>query len=309
MAIRMKKLLSFFIIFALLLTISGCAFYTDEHITNVGIYKDTPVWELAKAVKNNNTWKIKSILKKNPELVDYQDPKYGATLLIWAVGTEHYNSAKALLECGANPDIICTHTGGTALYTASGYSWVDNFANKDAKYVQLLLEHGADPNIGFAGSEYNNIYEIGTTPLMRSIGCGIEKTKALVEGGADINYQLPESKETAAIIAINHVWSNTLDSEMIYAYYLIVEKKADISQAHYYGKNFEGETIVFSPVDDLRRWTPDDLESEGYQMKMAIVEEFKKNGYDYWATEVPQDIIDQYKKLYPDTWKDYIDKY
>lgn len=44
-------------------------------------------------------------------------------------------------------------------------------------------------------------------------------------------------------------------------------------------------------------------------MKMAIIEEFKKNGHDYWATEVPQDIIDQYKKLYPDTWKDYIDKY
>ena len=309
MAIRMKKLLSFFIIFALLLTISGCAFYTDEHITNVGIYKDTPVWELAKAVKNNNTWKIKSILDKNPELVDYQDTKYGATLLIWAVGTEHYNSAKALLECGANPDIICAYTGGTALYTASGYSWVDNFANKDAKYVQLLLEYGADPNIGFAGSEHNNIDEIGTTPLMRSIGCGIEKTKTLVEGGADINYQLPESKKTAAIVAINHVWSNTLDSEMIYAHYLIVEKKADISQAHYYGKNIEGEIIVHSPVANLRRWTPDDLESEGYQMKMAIVEEFKKNGYDYWATEVPQDIIDQYKKLYPDTWKDYIDKY
>lgn len=305
----MKKLLSVFLIFAFLLTVSGCAFYTDEYITNIGIYQDTPVWELAKAVKNNNIWKIKSLLKDNPELVDYKDPKYGATLLIWAVGTERYNAAKALLECGADPDIICTHTGETALYTASGYSWVDNFAKKDAIYVELLLEHGADPNIGFAGTANDNFTEIGTTPLMNSIGCGIEKTKALVEGGADINFQLPESKETAAIVAINHVWSNTLDSEMIYAYYLIVEKKADISQAHYYGKNIKDETTVHSPVANLRRWTPDDLESEGYQMKMAIVEEFKKNGYDYWATEIPKDIIEQYQKLLPDTWEEYLENY
>ena len=305
----MKKLISVFLIFAFLFTLSGCAFYTYEYITNVGIYKNTPAWELAKAVDNNNAWKIKSILKNEPELVDYKDPKYGATLLIWAVGTERYKAAKALLECGADPDIICTYTGGTALYTASGYSWVDNYAKKDAKYVKLLLEYGADPNIGFAGSKNNNIDEIGTTPLMNSIGCGIEKTKALVEGGADIDYQLPESKKTAAIVAINYVWSNTMDSEMIYAYYLIVEKKADISQEHYYGKNIKGETTVHSPVANLRRWTPDDLESEGYQMKMAIVEEFGKNGYDYWATEIPRDIIEQYQKVLPDSWEEYLEKY
>ncbi len=305
----MKKLLSVLLIFTFFLTMSSCANYTDEHITNIGIYRDTPAWDLAKAVSNNNTLKIKRILEENPELADYQDPNFGATLLIWAVGTEHYNAAKALLECGADPDIICTYTGGTALYTAAGYSWVDNFAKKDAKYVKLLLEHGADPNIGFAGTANDNFTEIGTTPLMKSIGCGIEKTQALVEGGADINFQLPESKKTAAIVAINHVWSNTLDSEMIYAYYLIVEKKADISQAHYYGKNIEGETIEHSPVAGLRRWTPDDLESEAYQMKMAIVEEFKKNGYDYWATEIPKDIIEQYKKVLPDTWEEYLENY
>lgn len=305
----MKKLIPVFLILAFLLVISSCTFYTDEYITNIGIYQDTPVWELAKAVKNNNVRRIKSILKDSPELVDYQDPKYGATLLIWAVGTEHYNAAKALLECGADPDIICTYSGETALYIASGYSWVDSFAKKDAKYVNLLLEYGADPNIGFAGTANDNFTEIGTTPLMNSIGCGIEKTKALVEGGADINFQLPGSKKTAAIVAINHVWSNTVDSEMIYAYYLIVEKKADITQEHYYSTRYDGTTLTFSPVADLRRWTPDDLESEGYQMKMAIVEEFKKNGYDYWATEIPPDIIDQYQKLLPDTWEEYLEKY
>ena len=305
----MKKLLSALLVFAVVFSLSGCSFYTDEYITNIGIYQDTPVWELAKAVNVNNTRKIKRILKNQPDLVDYQDPKFGATLLIWAVGTEHYNAAKTLLECGADPNIICTYTGGTALFIASSYSWVDSLAKKDAKYVKLLLKYGADPNIGFVGSDHNNIYEVGTTPLMNSIGCGIEKTKALVEGGADINFQLQESKETAAIVAINHVWTNTLDSEMIYAYYLIVEQKADISQAHYYGKNIFGETIVHSPVADLRRWTPDDLESEGYQMKMAIVKEFQNNGYDYWATDVPQDIIKQYQELLPDTWKEYIENY
>ncbi len=44
-------------------------------------------------------------------------------------------------------------------------------------------------------------------------------------------------------------------------------------------------------------------------MKMAIVEEFKKNGYDYRATEIPKDIIEQYQKLLPDTWKEYLENY
>ena len=60
---------------------------------------------------------------------------------------EKYNSAEALLKAGANPDIISSYSGTTALYLAAGFSWIDNHAKKDPKFIKLLLEYGADPNI------------------------------------------------------------------------------------------------------------------------------------------------------------------
>ena len=208
------------------LLLSGCA--TDllrdmskkdgeYRIISVRIYQNTPAWELAKAVRDQNTNKIAKIAKENPELLNYQDPKYGATLLYWAVGVEKYKSAEALLKVGADPDIICTYMGETPLFCAAGFSLVDNKAKTDPKYVILLLQYGADPDIGYTG-KYK---EIGYTPLMNSIGCGIEKTKALVEAGANINTQTTQGM-TAAHRAL---WSMSIDQ----AHYLIVEKKSDLT--------------------------------------------------------------------------------
>ncbi|WP_312648360.1 hypothetical protein [Aminipila sp.] len=59
---------------------------------------------------------------------------------------------------------------------------------------------------------------------MESIGCGIEKTKALVEGGADIDYKTLQGK-TAAIMALREGGPNATLDGMEYAYYLIAEKK------------------------------------------------------------------------------------
>ncbi|NLW48968.1 MAG: ankyrin repeat domain-containing protein, partial [Firmicutes bacterium] len=164
---------------------------SEYKITDIRIYKDTPVWKLALAVKRQDAGSIEKIIKKEPHLLNYQDPKYGATLLLWAVGTERYRSAEALLKCGADPEIASsdntTYGGDTPLLVASGFSWVDRSAKRDPKYVKLLLHYGADPNktyTGFNIPRTNSVTEVGTSPLMQSIGCGIEKTKALVEAGA-----------------------------------------------------------------------------------------------------------------------------
>ena len=64
------------------------------------------------------------------------------TLLHWAVGTEKYNSAEALLKAGADPNIISTHTNATVLFLSAGYSFIDTQAKEDPKFVRLLLEYG-----------------------------------------------------------------------------------------------------------------------------------------------------------------------
>ena len=237
------------------------------------IWKQTPAWELAKAVADQDTWKIGRIAKAHPDLLESRAPRSGNTLLIWAVAMEKYRSADALLKGGADPNVASTLTGSTPLFVASGFSWVDRQAKTDPKYVKLLLKYGADPNINYHSGYKHDIIESGTSPLIRSIGCGIEKTRALVEGGTDINHKTA-SGNTAAISALMEY--DNID----YAYYLIVEKKAQVLAMYY-----ESEQTVMSgampkqfyPVDILEYYHPE-TNTKTYQKKMAIIQEFVRQG-------------------------------
>jgi len=58
----------------------------------------------------------------------------------------------------------------------------------------------------------------------------------------------------------------------------------------------------------LRDWFPK-LDDKGHERKIEIIEEFARQGEDYWSTEITKHQIDQIKKLYPDTWEEYIKRY
>lgn len=265
-------------------------------IYSVNIYQNTPAWELAQAVRNQDTKKIAEIAKSNPKLLEYHDPIYSQTLLIWAVGTERYDAAEALLKAGANPNATALKRWGeTALHVAANFSYVDSQAKSDPKYVKLLLKYGANPNIGLDGSAETGVTtEIGRTPLMNSIGCGIEKTKALVEGGADINART-QTGWTAAIGALMWGGGGTMDTEVEYAHYLIVEKHADITKPWLPKPDGLGGLTRIEPVTLLRDWTRE-LDSEAYRKKMDVVKEFARQGVDYWKTEIPKSVVERAKK-------------
>lgn len=287
------------------IALTGCTGNGEYQIHDVRIYKDTPAWTLAKAVNKENTSEIEKLILRTPELLNYQDPKYGATLLYWSVGKDYYESAKKLLELGADPNIKTTYSIETALFLANGYLWHDNSFNQDPKFVKLLLENGADPNIpfgGYADQEKKSVTPIGATPLMASINTGIEKTKALIDSGCDIN-QKDKYGKTAATRSL-------LDEDYIeYAYLLIVVNKAIVNEPVYSRIKFDqGIKESYFPVRSLRNFIFD-LDSKEYEMKMELVKEFQRQGQDYWSTQITDNQMERIKRLYPDTWEEYIKKY
>lgn len=299
----MKYLSLFFL--CLLLISCSVEDKNDLTILDIEAYEDTSAWNLAKAVKAQNVSKIKTIGKENPELLNFKDPHFGSTLLVWAIKMEKYKSTKALLEAGANPNII-TDLGVTALFSAVSYSWKDTQAKTDAKYVELLLNYGADPNTSYVAEQYGpgkkDPIEDGTSPLMHATS--LEKTKALVEAGAEINYKTKTGK-TAAVRAL-------LRHRVDQAHYLIAKKNAEVSDPYYFYELGSSTEIDSSkkhyPVDLLNDWIFD-LGSEEHKKKMKIVEEFERQGVDYWSREVSEATKQRIKKLYPENWQEYLEKY
>lgn len=191
---------------------------------------------------------------------------------------------------------------------AAGYSWVDRVAKKDPKYVELLLQYGADPNnasyVGHSLPDSFNTVEPGKSPLMNSIGTGIEKTKALVEAGADVNYRT-KSGSTASTSALLKWYSPE------YAHYLIVEQRARVSDPYFPRPDLPrlpGSVDILHPVDSLRYWVYE-IGSSEYEVKMEIVAEFARQGVNYWETKIPRSVLDRIMKRYPETWRDYIQKH
>jgi len=277
-------------------------------IHDIEIFQGTPAWDVATAVDNDDAVKIKALLERDTMLVNYQEPVYGLTLLIRAIGTEKYQSAKQLLESGANPNIT-TKTGTSALFEATSYSWNDTKANGDPKFVKLLLNNGANPNQNYCSPAIKgqtDPIDCGTSPLMHSVSRGVEKTKLLVEFGADINYKT-KLGTTASIFAL-------MNKDVNSAYFLITEKKASVSDPYYY-YSLTNDTIIEKdkphyPVGLLLDWVYE-IGSKEHIKKMAIVKEFHRQGIDYSKAKehIGNLIIRRIKKLHPNDWQEYLEKY
>ncbi len=292
------------------LLVISCNQKSKEELTvqDIEIFEKTIAWNLVQAVNENDFIKIQNVLKENSELVNFQEPIFGTTPLMWAVSSEKYQSAKALLDNGADPNII-SKIGTTALFRAVSFSWDDTQANEDPKFVKLLLDYKADPNINYCSPKIDgqtDPIECGTSPLMHSVSRGFEKVKLLVNAGANVNYKT-ETGKTASIEALLMKDVNT-------AYYLIVEKKSNITEPYYF-YDLINDTIIDKekphyPVDLLLDWTFE-IESSEYQKKKEIIVAFKNQGIDYESRKanISNLILRRIKKIYPTDWEEYIKKY
>ena len=184
---------------------------------DIEIFKG-PAWKLAKAVDSEDTIKIKRILHEGKISVNYQEPHFGHTVLLWAVRMGKIKSVEVLLKNGANPNLQDNYDGNSAFMEACKFGI--NY-DRDTQILKLLIEYGGDPNSEEKGPRRQG-NKTRKTPLILAARCCFEKVKLLVEAGADIDYRTEFGGNAlfSALIGANESLE-ILD-------YLVIEKKANI---------------------------------------------------------------------------------
>ncbi|HYC84147.1 MAG TPA: ankyrin repeat domain-containing protein, partial [Chryseosolibacter sp.] len=130
------------LIFAFVILISCSPERDSLTIEDYSLFKKSELWELAKAVDNNDLQEIKERLDAGGLNLDLQEPKFGATLLMVAIVNEDYEACKYLLEGGASAEIHDTFSGATPLIYASEI----NSNPGNIEFIRILLKAGANPN-------------------------------------------------------------------------------------------------------------------------------------------------------------------
>ncbi|MCH2195504.1 ankyrin repeat domain-containing protein [Kordia sp.] len=245
------------------------------------LFKNTEVYDLAKAVKNQDSIKIFTLISGGKD-INLREPKFGQTLLILAVKNELKKSVKYLLENKADLSIYDSYDGTSAIIEASK---MGKDYNRDPEILKMLLDNGANPNdIEKGKRRSDNLTR--STPLIEASKCCLEKVELLVQGGADINF-INEYNQSALYSALN----GSKGKELIVKYLLL--NGADYKRPLKTTK----DGIEIKIENKLRDWRFD-LNSDKYKVKMEIVDFLKSKGVDYRNTKIPKKYLDKYPEEY-----------
>lgn len=198
------------------------------------LFQNTPAWELAKAVEDENTEQIDKIVSENPELINYQESKYGETLLMLTIMNQQLKSFKALLKNGTDVNIHDTFDGTSPLIMACS----SEFYN--ITFAKTLIEYGADVNDVETGERRK---ENGTrfTPLIAASRTGrLDLVRFLASKGADVNYQNEFGQSALS--------ESVMVDEYKVAYYLL-QNGADYNRPIYYRFDYSVPIEKSDPKD------------------------------------------------------------
>lgn len=266
------------------------------------LFQNTPAWELAKAVQDENVSRITDIIAKDNKIANYQEPKYGNTLLILTIKNQQFRSFKALLKNKTDVSIHNTFDGTSALIEACGSK------HYDIKYAEILLQNGANANDVETGDrkDGNSTRE---TPLIAASKTGkLDLVILLLKNGADLNYQ-NEYNQSALSECVK------VGKYQIAIY--LLQKGSDYKRPIFYRPDYsipaekrdtndKGKPMFLA---DVLREVVLDFDSDEYKYKMQIVDFLKDKGIDYRATPIPEYIKKKAQENYPQNWQEYLEKY
>ena len=254
-------------------------------------YQGTPVWDLAKAVYDEDIDEIYHQVQDKKVPIDYREPVKGRTLLLFAACKYKPRSVKALLDLGADPNARDSFRGSTPLLTACRY-------NDSTEVVKLLLSYGADPNIiEKINNDTSSWYNSYAFPLYWAIGHeNFENVKLLIASGADIHLK------TEIVIEGSLVNVALVHDRCDIALYLI-------NQGLDYNAILKSGGDSECSILSILRNKIYDLDSERYKDKMKLVEFLQGKGLDYRKEPIDEQTLKRIKRIHHDDWEEYIKKY
>ena len=264
------------------------------------LFQNTPAWDLAKAVQDEDEKKINEIVSKDPKLINYQEPKFGNTLLMLTIMNQQIKPFKTLLENKADVNIHNTYEGTSALIEAC------SFKQYNTKFAEILLQKGANVNdVQTDKTEPDKV----KTALMKAAKTGkLDLVVLLVKHGADVNYQNEYEQSALSESAI-------IDRYEI-SYYLL-QNGADYKRPIFYRPDYSIPSEKQNPNDkgkpmylvDVLREDFFEFDTDEYNYKMKIVDFLKSKGIDYRASPIPDYIKKKAQEEYPNRWNEYLEKY
>jgi hypothetical protein len=197
-------------------------------INDIRLFKNTPVWDLALAIFNHDIEEERRLLVENPNWINYQEPRFNASLLYWTVrnspyyfsdeyeslkeyeDSTFYEEAKLLIEKGANPYYF--YKSDETPFSAAANVF---YGNK--RFIELCLS--SEHTINLNDSLKRVIFSEALISACGKIKEELDGVKLLVDSGADINYFNNDSTETPVSESLIH-------RNMDIATYLIIDQRA-----------------------------------------------------------------------------------
>ena len=278
----MKQAILFIILIG---SLHSCAI--DKRGFEFDNFENTPLWELAKAVRDNDADLIKELVKSNQLDIDYKEPIYQQTLLTLAIVNEKGEAFIELLKVKANPNVLLgVNKDSTPLIEA-----IIHQENCNLFYIDNLLKKGANPNLEIFPDEEGHYFP-NSYPLIVAIRqtdkngdeC-LNIIRLLVKYGADINWCNPKSMCESFCEGVIEKCLQLRNMENLR--YFVIEKKIEIPKIVYITGGIDKSTQKEYSLTEI-------LNTEDYQFEDFEDESGKHNQSE--SRKIRNEILDYIKK-------------
>lgn len=176
----MKKV---FFLFIIIMVLTSCLGEKKDLLgRDIELWENTEIWGFARCISEGQFEKAKKMIARDHLDVDCKEPKFGETLLSWAILNDNIKAVRFLVDYGANPNSHNTYNGESPMTDAAG-------GFHSIEILSYLLMHGGNPNDHVRDHEILK-YKSSETPLTKAAFTSLEKTKMLVEAGGDPNFSV-----------------------------------------------------------------------------------------------------------------------